>query len=284
MPEALQERLRDAGVVDDASLRDALEHDPELLAGFEAWLAQQDPQAMAQLAMAAYLDAFARVLDGEQMLAFWRSMPGEIEEPFVAAVEVVIQQAQEGGDEDGAAHLAGRLEAFQQIRRAAQAAQVLPEELAALAAQVQNYLLKLHAADAENPQVASWTEVAELGEELLAAEGQGIAGINWLELKSSVAGVWNTLGNAHSNAGDKVAALDAYERAVTLQPEFAMWQRNRAGALVELGRLGRAQAANERARALEPEAARLPELEAKLAAALEKQTAGGDVAGKEHGP
>ena len=39
------------------------------------------------------------------------------------------------------------------------------------------------------------------------------------------------------NQGDKLAALGAYERAIALQSDFTMWQRNRAGTLIELGRL-----------------------------------------------
>ncbi len=43
-----------------------------------------------------------------------------------------------------------------------------------------------------------------------------------------------------------------------------MWRRNRTGTLIDLGRLDEAAAELERARALEPEAARLAELEQQL--------------------
>ena len=46
-----------------------------------------------------------------------------------------------------------------------------------------------------------------------------------------------------------------------------MWQRNRAGTLIELGRLAEARAAIDEARNLEPNASRLADLEADLAAA-----------------
>ena len=54
-----------------------------------------------------------------------------------------------------------------------------------------------------------------------------------------------------------------------LRTNIAMWHRNRAGTLIDLGRLREAAAAIERARALEPEAPRLAELEAALARAQE---------------
>ncbi|QLQ07147.1 MAG: hypothetical protein HZY76_14590 [Anaerolineae bacterium] len=50
-----------------------------------------------------------------------------------------------------------------------------------------------------------------------------------------------------------------------------MWRRNQAGTLIELGRLDEAAAAIEQARALEPEAPRLAQLAAQLAAARERR-------------
>jgi tetratricopeptide (TPR) repeat protein len=77
------------------------------------------------------------------------------------------------------------------------------------------------------------------------------------------------LGNAHdaAPASDKTAALAAYDRAIALQPDFGMWHRNRAGTLIELGRLDEAAGAIETAHGLEPDAPRLPELDAALAKA-----------------
>jgi hypothetical protein len=46
-----------------------------------------------------------------------------------------------------------------------------------------------------------------------------------------------------------------------------MWHRNRAGTLIELERLDQAEAAIAQARALDPEAPRLAELDAQLAKA-----------------
>ena len=91
----------------------------------------------------------------------------------------------------------------------------------------------------------------------------------------SIASAYNTLGNAYDASGNKLAALAAYERACALQPDFAMWQRNRAGTLIELGRLDEAAAAIATARQLEPEAARLNELDAELAQAQNPTSAPG---------
>ncbi len=101
----------------------------------------------------------------------------------------------------------------------------------------------------------------EAGDALLAEEFQQLDGVNWDALKEDLAGAYNSLGNAHENAGNKKDALAAFERAIALQPAFAMWHRNRAGMLIELERCQEARAALDHARELEPDAARLPELE-----------------------
>ena len=91
-------------------------------------------------------------------------------------------------------------------------------------------------------------------------------GVNWDALHKSLAECYNRFGNAHSQQNTHTAALAAYDRAIALH-EQAMWQRNRAGTLIELKRLDEAQAALSRARELAPDATRLVELEAELAAA-----------------
>jgi hypothetical protein len=133
-------------------------------------------------------------------------------------------------------------------------------------AEVQAYLEKLQQAEQHEGDAAYWREVTAVGEALLAQESQPHEGVNWAALRESVASNYNALGNA-LYATDKAASLSGYERACELQPSFAMFHRNRAGTLIELGRLGEAAAAIAIARPLEPEAARLPELEAELAKA-----------------
>jgi hypothetical protein len=90
-PPALQARLNAAGVTDDASLQAALENDPSLRADFDAFF-QQNPHLAAAMQMNALLQAFAAVRDSAQMMAFWRGVPTELEEPFMQAVEQVIAQ------------------------------------------------------------------------------------------------------------------------------------------------------------------------------------------------
>jgi hypothetical protein len=67
-----------------------------------------------------------------------------------------------------------------------------------------------------------------------------------------------------------LAALAAYERAVALQPDFAMWRRNQADTLIELGCLAEECTVINAAQALEPDAPRLADLAAKLMAAQTK--------------
>ena len=149
----------------------------------------------------------------------------------------------------------------------------MPPELREILASLQDYQAALQAADRQQPDVVAWRAVADLGERLLAAQASAENLLDWDTVREQVASDYNTLGNAHDAAGDPETALAAFERAVALQPDFAMWRRNQAGMLIELRRLDDAAAAIEAARNLEPDAPRLAQLEAQLAAA---RTAPGD--------
>jgi len=133
---------------------------------------------------------------------------------------------------------------------------------------LQAYQAQLAAADAENPQVDPWRSVTQAGEALLALQAVSEHLLDWDAVREQLASDYNTLGNALDTAGDKAAALAAFERAVALQPDFAMWRRNQTATLIELGRLDEAAAALAVARTLEPDAPRLAQLDADLAAAL----------------
>jgi tetratricopeptide (TPR) repeat protein len=122
-------------------------------------------------------------------------------------------------------------------------------------------------------------QVVELGAALLQMDWStdGLPpGMDAEELRAAVAGdlaaACNELGNALSNAGNHLDALAAYEQAIVLQPDFAMWRRNQAGTLIELGRLDEAEAAIAVARQLEPDSPRLAELETELAEARSRST------------
>jgi len=147
---------------------------------------------------------------------------------------------------------------FASLERAAQSS----ETIARFYAQLETYLETRQTAAQNENDVALWQQTVEAGDALLAEEFQALGdGMNWDALKEDLAGAYNSLGNAHDVAGNKKDALAAYERAIALQPAFAMWHRNRAGMLIELERCAEARAALDHARELEPDAARLPELE-----------------------
>ena len=166
--------------------------------------------------------------------------------------------------------LRSRLQGFQEVRAGAAQALAAQEPLLA---QLEQYQELLQAADAEQPQVEVWRAITAAGESVLAMQSGAERLLNWDALHRQLASAYNTLGSALSDAGDQSDALIAFERAITLQPDFAMWQRNRAGTLIELGRLDEARTAIDAARALEPDAPRLTDLEAELAATLEGPTA-----------
>jgi hypothetical protein len=229
------------------------------------WLSQ-DPRTIGEPTMVALLNAFVQVPNVEQMIAFWQAVPAEMEEPFIEAVDALIAQAEQQGDQGTVAHLRSRLQGFREIRAGAASTLAAGEPILAL---LQEYQAHLQAADGEQPQVAPWQAVVDLGERLLAMEASAQRLLDWDGLRERVASDYNTLGNAHDVVGEPTAALAAFERAVDLQPDFAMWRRNQASALIDLGRLDEAAAAIDQARRLEPDAPRLAQLEAQLAAARE---------------
>ncbi|BCX03262.1 MAG: hypothetical protein KatS3mg053_1200 [Candidatus Roseilinea sp.] len=152
---------------------------------------------------------------------------------------------------------------FAALEEAAQAA----PKIAAFEAAVERYTRLRQAMEDSENDVAACRRAAQAGEALFGDEWKDVPGVDWDALREDLASVYNMLGNALYEAGDKPAALIAFERAIAIQSSFAMWHRNRAGALIELGRLDEAEAAIARARELEPDAPRLTELDAQLAAA-----------------
>ncbi|MBX2998251.1 MAG: tetratricopeptide repeat protein [Caldilineaceae bacterium] len=227
------------------------------------WLSEGADEDENRLTLTDLLQAFVHIQNAEQMMAFWQAVPTAVEEAFMEAVEALIAQAEAGEETEIGAMLRSRLDGFRQIREGAARAAHVGEPLLAL---LQTYAEAQQAADAENPTPAAWQAITALGEELLVLQANAPTLLDWSALRRQVASDYNTLGNALDDS-DKAAALAAYERAIDLQPDFAMWQRNRAGTLIELGRLDEARAAIDGARILEPDAPRLAQLEDQLVAA-----------------
>ena len=226
-----------------------------------AWLLEEEAEEEVN-PLAALIQAFVQVQSDEEMIAFWQRVPAEMEEPFIQAVETLIVQANEAGEEEIATVLGGRLSSFQIVRQGAAASMSAGQALQPL---LEAYQARLQEADRENPRIAAWQAVVAAGEALLAqADEPSPFGELFARVRDQLAVDYNTLGNAHDHGGDPAAALAAFERAIALQPGFAMWQRNRADALIDLGRLDDAAAAIAHARALEPDAPRLAELDAAL--------------------
>jgi protein-arginine kinase activator protein McsA len=252
LPPEIQARLAAAGVTDEASFLAALAADPELRAAVEAAMVQQQPSLLSWL-----IQRLLAVSSGEELLAFWCELPAELEEPLAAAAEEAARQAGQSGDVALAQALRERAAGLRAIRAAADAAQSKIQQA------WQHYIELVEAAEASGNDIAAWRAAVEAGEALLAPEFTDTLGIGDA-VREHVASTWNALGNALHDAGDGEAAVAAYDRAIALQPDEAMWRRNRVGTLIDLGR--RAEAAEElaRARALEPDAARLAELEARL--------------------
>ncbi|MDN5273710.1 tetratricopeptide repeat protein [Chloroflexus sp. MS-CIW-1] len=220
------------------------------------WLSAPEEGETSSL-LSQLIQRLLAVSSGEELLAFWRELPAELEEPLAAAAEEAAHQARQAGDAALAQALRERAAGLRAIRAAADAAQSKIQQA------WQHYIELVEAAEASGNDIAAWRAAVEAGEALLAPEFTDTLGIGDA-VREHVASTWNALGNALHDAGDGEAAVAAYDRAIALQPDKAMLRRNRVATLIDLGR--RAEAAEElaRARALEPDAARLAELEARL--------------------
>jgi tetratricopeptide (TPR) repeat protein len=260
LPADLKARLEAVGVTDEASLWRALDADTALKADVEAFLRDQRAQFIEQL-----LAAFLAVSDSAALAEFWQQVPLELEDTFIATVEQAIAQAEQGGESDVAAGLRQRLDGLRRLQAEQQA--TLPPQLQ----QTLDRYLELHqAAEQSEHDVSAWQTTIEAGEALLAPEFAETPGANWPTLHADLASTYTNLGIAYETARDLDAALAAFERAIALQPDFAMWRRNRAGTLIDLGRLGEAETEIAAARALEPDAPRLVELDGQLEQARTK--------------
>lgn len=112
LPDDLQARLAAAGVTDDASLRAALERDPQLRADLETFLASPAGQTML---INALLAAFVAMQDPDQLREFWRAVPAEMEQPFIEAVERLLAEAPADADPAALDNLRAKLADFKQL-------------------------------------------------------------------------------------------------------------------------------------------------------------------------
>ncbi|ACL23623.1 hypothetical protein [Chloroflexus aggregans] len=124
LPDDLQERLRRAGVTDEESFQRALENDPQLAADLQAFL-QANPQAV----LAGLVQAFLSIQTSEQLRAFWRAVPTELEQPFIELVERLIAEAPPDTPAEALESLRARLRDFRELCEAARAARNIPPEL-----------------------------------------------------------------------------------------------------------------------------------------------------------
>jgi tetratricopeptide (TPR) repeat protein len=255
--EALQARLAAAGVTDDESLRQALESDPELAQAYQAFLA-----ANPALVVQSLIGALLQVRDAQALVAFWQQVPPALEDPLISAAEAMLAQATAQGDENLVAALGPRLDGLRQIRDA-QRAQADPAQQAFQAA-LQTYLELVQAAESGENSVEAWQAATAAGEALLAPELAETPGVNWEALRANLASTYTSLTIALEKGRAYDESLTATDRAIALQPNYAMWRRNRTGTLIDLGRLDEAAEELERARKLEPDAPRLADLTAAL--------------------
>lgn len=120
---------------------------------------------------------------------------------------------------------------------------------------------------AATDDLAIWQQAVATGETLLLPPLGDMPEFDRTALQHDLANAYNELGNLLDETGDALASLAAYERAIILQPDVAVWHRNRSGVLIELDRLEEAALSIAHARELDATANRLHELDAALARA-----------------
>ncbi|MCB9137396.1 MAG: hypothetical protein H6642_03515, partial [Caldilineaceae bacterium] len=116
-----------------------------------AWLLEEEVEEEVN-PLAALIQAFVQVQSDEEMIAFWQRVPAEMEEPFIQAIEALIVQANEAGEEEIATVLGERLAGFQAIRQRAAASTAAGQALLPL---LEAYQACLQEADRENPRIAA---------------------------------------------------------------------------------------------------------------------------------
>jgi hypothetical protein len=147
LPPDLQDRLTAAGVVDGPSMLAAFAADPQLQQDYEAFfLAHRD--MIIDATIAQILEAFPSISHKLELAALWALVPAEHEERFIAAVEVMRNDAAAHGDERLAENITKRLGAVQAMRQARLEA----------GAQLAGWLERFDTAD-EAAFVALWNEI-----------------------------------------------------------------------------------------------------------------------------
>lgn len=104
LPDDLKQRLLAAGVQDEASLRTALEADPDLHADYERWL------------VTGILKRFATTVDEQALQALVDEAPFLIDDAMISSIRSAIAQAHQRGDLVNAEAMEQRLTALLHIK------------------------------------------------------------------------------------------------------------------------------------------------------------------------
>ena len=127
------------------------------------WLSAPEEGETSSL-LSQLIQRLLAVSSGEELLAFWRELPAELEEPLAAAAEEAAHQARQAGDAALAQALRERAAGLRAIRAAADAAQSKIQQA------WQHYIELVEAAEASGNDIAAWRAAVEAGEALLAPE------------------------------------------------------------------------------------------------------------------
>ncbi|MCB0175274.1 MAG: tetratricopeptide repeat protein, partial [Anaerolineae bacterium] len=191
-----------------------------------ALAAAQNParQAMQALLQVIDNDSFAAAIEAHPMLK---------ELPMLQQLAGAIQQAHRDNQPALAQHWLALLLTLLRIYNY--------EHTEQIDAEAQGQFIELH---------EILLPVAEALDETALADG----------LRETCGWALNTLGNHYAQQGDHAQAVESYSRAVAHAPQNAMLYRNRAGEYLDLQQVEAARQDIEQAAALEPDAARLPQL------------------------
>ncbi|HLE36007.1 MAG TPA: hypothetical protein VI699_02560, partial [Candidatus Acidoferrales bacterium] len=128
-------------------------------------------------------------------------------------------------------------------------------------------------AEEEESSAEAWQAAAAAGTRLVEHPDASQLPFALDDLRAEVAQCWNQLGTILSDEQKKPEeALAAFEEAVRLRPDFAMYWRNHASTNIDLGNLDAAAASLAHAGELEPDHPRLAELHKELEEVRRKHT------------
>lgn len=207
----LQARLTAAGVVDRASLEQALAADPELERAYNSFAEASFQQIMQDL-----IQQFKAVTDTQALAAFWEHVPSELEDTFISIVEQMVAQAEQD---------ALNPEVIEGLRKRLEDIHQLQANQKAMAELLQQFLL----VEDNQALVAFWQQVpSDLEETFTSTVEQIIAEAQQDGEHELAAGLRQRLEDIAHLQANQTAMAELFQQFVAVEDDqdlIAFWQQ-----------------------------------------------------------